>query len=373
MTVRLIKKTWWVDLRIDHVRYRKRSPENSKAGAQAYEAAVRQRLARGEPTDGKLRQDPEPLFRDFAWTWFNDYVLANNKFSEQRAKRSVLNNHLIPFFGRYPVGSITVHQVEQFKASQVRTGVSSSSLRNRLTILSKCLSCAHEWLALTSQLPKIRLPKVLPPRTDYLSGDECEALLAAAEGLSYEMILTTLRTGMRQGEIKGLQWPSIDWQNRNLVVQHSHCDLRKVLDTPKSGRARHIPLDIDVLALLYQRRHTTGYVFQNTGKPFSNKTINLALAEVCRKAGLRRITWHKLRHTFATNVAMRGIPLQIVQHLLGHSTVKTTERYAHVAPSMLRAAIDMLNPKTQSPNTFGQPVGNQWTAALADTSDREAA
>jgi integrase len=105
-----------------------------------------------------------------------------------------------------------------------------------------------------------------------------------------------------------------------------------VLDTPKNGRARHIPLDIDVLALFHRRKRTSGYVFLDDGAPFYSMRLNSLLAEVCAKAGLRRVTWHVLRHTLATSVAMRGVPLQIVQHLLGHSTVKTTERYAHVAP-----------------------------------------
>ena len=216
------------------------------------------------------------------------------------------------------------------------------------------------------------MPKCPPVLTDYLSADECDALLAAAAGLTYELILTTLRTGMRQGEVKGLQWSSIDWQNRSLVVRHSHCDVRGVLDTPKSGRARHIPLDTDVLALLHRRKKAGGYVFMHDGKPLKGAQLNRLLATVCQTAGLRRVTWHVLRHTFATNAAMRGIPLQIVQHLLGHSTVKTTERYAHVAPSMLRDAIDMMNPKTQPGHTFGQPVGNQWNALHAGRQNNHA-
>lgn len=361
MTVRKIKNSWWIDLRVDFVRYRKRSPENSRAGAQAFEATLRQRLARGVCIDRRLGQQRDPPFRDFAWTWFNDYVMANNKFSEQRAKRSILNKHLIPFFGRFPVGSITTHHVDQFKARLVRAGATNKTIRNRLTILRKCLTCAHEWLELERPMPKVHLPKAPSLRTDYLSSDECEALLAASDGITYEMILTTLRTGMRQGEIKGLQWPSVDWQNRSVAVQHSRCDIRKILDTPKNGRTRHIPLDTDVLVLLHKRRQTRGYVFLNHGKPFNGQAINKRLAETCEKAGIRRVTWHILRHTFATNVAMRGVPLQIVQHLLGHSTVTTTERYAHVAPSMLRVAIDLMNPRHQH---YGQPAGNQWDAMM---------
>jgi len=175
------------------------------------------------------------------------------------------------------------------------------------------------------------------------------------------MIFMTLRTGMRQGEVKGLQWSSIDWQNRSVVIRHSHCDIRKVLDTPKSNRERHIPLDIDVYEMLHRRKESTGYVFLDVGKkPFNSPRLNLRLAKACQKAGLRRITWHVLRHTFATQLAMRGTPLNIVQALLGHASIATTMRYAHVAPSALRTAIDMLNPRQMLQGELGQPVGNQW-------------
>jgi Phage integrase family len=73
--------------------------------------------------------------------------------------------------------------------------------------------------------------------------------------------------------------------------------------------------------------------------------------------GLRNIGWHTLRHTFASQLAMRA-PLHVVQTLLGHSTITTTMRYAHVAPSALRTAIDMLGGKEAFNVDFGQPVGN---------------
>src|SRR5262249_19823275 len=154
-----------------------------------------------------------------------------------------------------------------------------------------------------------------------------------------EMILTGLRTGMRQGELKGLQWSSIDWQNRSVVVRHSRCDYRKTLDSPKSNRERHIPLDDSVYEMLNGRRQQSGYVFTDTSaEAFEKQRLIRRLTEVCRKAGLRRITWHVLRHTFASHLAMRGVPLHIVQTLLGHSNIAMTMRYAHVAPSALRPA-----------------------------------
>jgi integrase len=287
-------------------------------------------------------------------------VLPNNKFSEQRAKKGILKLHLIPFFGKMPMRTITTHHVEQFKAHQVKVGVASKTLRNRLTVLSKCLSCAHDWQKLDAPPPKVKWPKCPPPKTDYLSPEECELLLSNSSGVINEMVLAALRTGMRQGELKGLQWSSIDWQTRSVAIRHSYCDVRKVLDTPKSNRERHIPLDMDVLEMLHRRKKNTGYLFLDGSKPFNSPRLNHRLAKVCQKAGLRKITWHVLRHTFASQLAMRGVPLNTVQALLGHSSIMTTMRYAHVAPSTLRFAIDMLNPKTAAHADFGQPVGNHW-------------
>ena len=65
---------------------------------------------------------------------------------------------------------------------------------------------------------------------DYLSPDECELLLAHADGVIREMLLTALRTGMRQGELKGLQWSSIDWQNRSITVRDSCAIARRSWD-----------------------------------------------------------------------------------------------------------------------------------------------
>jgi integrase len=362
MAVRLLKQSWWVDCTANGTRYRKRSPENSRAGAAAYEATLRQRLARGEPIDRSTHvAEQQQGFEGFAKQWFEEYVIPNNKYSEQRTKKYLLNAFLVPFFGKMQLARITAHDIERYKAHEIKNGVTNKTLKNRLTVLSKCLTTAYEWLELGTRPPKIKWPKCPPTPTDYLSPEECELVLSHADSVVYEMILTALRTGMRQGELKGLQWSSIDWQNQSLAVRHSRCDYRKVLGSPKSNRERHIPLDTDVYEMLFNRKKSTGYVFEDADRePFDNKRLNRRLAAICKKARLRKITWHILRHTFASHLAMRGVPLTTVQTLLGHSNITTTMRYAHVAPSTLRTAIDMLNPKRLANADFGQPVGNRW-------------
>jgi integrase len=365
MTVRRIKKSWWVDFRHEHARYRKRSPDNSQAGAKAYEATLRQKLARGERIDAPEVTEQAHTLAQFADKWFEEYVVPNNKHQEQRMKRYILNSSLVPFFGRMPLEKITTQHIEQYKAYTLKQGVKAKTLNNRLAVLGKCIRTAYEWHKLQGVQPKIVLLRCPPPTTGFLSPDECALLLSKAEGVVQDMMLTALRTGMRQGELRGLQWSSIHWENRTITVRHSLNDRTKKLESPKSNRERHIPIDIDVYSILFRRKKDTGYVFSDAdGKPFDSQYIIRRLDEARSKAGLRKFTWHSLRHTFASQLAMKGAPLHAVQALLGHSSISTTMRYAHVAPSALRTAIDMLNPKTAMHTAFGQPVGNQWSEAI---------
>lgn len=360
MAVRRLRSSWWVDISFNRARYRRRSPINTKSGALEFEATLRSRLAHGEPLDGPLPHDAdEQTFEEFCVKWFEDYVTPTNRYSEQRAKAYILHASLIPFFGKTPIARVTTLQIERYKAAEIRAGTSSKTLKNRLAVLNKCLVNAYDWLELPGKRPIITWPRPAPPRTHYLSGEECEKLLSHADGTLREMILMSLRTGMRQGELKGLQWTSIDWDTGGVVIRHSLRDHGKALEAPKGNRERYIPLDAALRDALYRRRKSAGYVFVDaSGQPFNEPRLNRWLTSACKKAGLRRITWHVLRHTFASQLAMKGVPLHIVQTLLGHTNVTTTMRYAHVAPSALRPAIEMLSAPRKHP--LGQPAGNEW-------------
>jgi integrase len=361
MAVRKFRHTWWIDFQFNDTRYRKRSPENTRTGALAYEAMLRHKLARGLPIGKLVDEKQEQTFEEFARQWLVQYVTTNNKPSEQRNRRYIMNSVIIPFFGGKRLKEITARTIEQYKAIKLKEGLSNKTIKNHLTLLNRCLATAYEWLALSGSPPKIRWPKCAPPDMNFLSFDECELLLSAAEGLDYEMILTALRTGMRQGELKGLQWSSINWENRSIAVRHSLDSYTKALLSPKSNRIRHIPMDADVYEVLFWRKKETGYVFSDReGRPFLHNRLNVRLRKVCAKAGLRKIGWHTLRHTFASHLAMRGVPLTAVKELLGHSSITTTMRYSHLAPSTLRSAINLLNPKSLADESFGQPGVNRW-------------
>jgi len=358
VSVRKIRNSWWVDFRFDDVRYRKRSPENSQSGAKAYELLLRQRVARGEPLVGQS-QDPsrhEPTFCEFSEKWYKTYVLTNNKPSGQDSKRNVLHAHLVPYFGRMKLNEITSLHIEQFKASRLGSGLAPQSVNNHLTVLGKCLRCAEEWGEL-EHVPKMKKLKVPPQKFDFLSREESETLLAAIDDPRwYVLVLLALRTGLRVSEMLGLEWCDVDIDRALVTVRRSI--VKGIISSPKSNRERHVPLTPQLRDALKKIQQPCGSIFcDGNGKVWSYFKLKTALKKFCKKAGLRVIGWHKLRHTFASQLVAAGVSLKATQELLGHSSISMTLRYAHLAPSALRSAVEVLeNPQVVS-------IGQQMVSA----------
>lgn len=361
MSTRKIRNSWWVDFRCGGVRYRKKSPENSRAGAAVYETMLRQRLTRGEPIDGRSQEHSQvmPSFEEFAATWYTTYVKTNNKASEQKSKMVTLKAHLIPFFGHMRLDEITSLKVEEYKAQKLKVGLAPKSVNNHLTILAKCLHTAEDWIELPAS-PKIKHLKVPPQHFDFLSPSDSQRLLDSIKDIRwYAMVLVALRTGLRLGELLGLEWSDIDLEAKLLTVRHSI--VRGVVGPPKNNRERHVPLTSEVTDALVALAPSQGIVFyrRTPGHAMNHETPRKNLLKMCKVAGLRPIGWHVLRHTFASHLVAAGASLKAIQELLGHSDVRTTMRYAHLAPTALREAVALLDRSRDNKlPDFGQPVGN---------------
>jgi integrase len=339
MSVRKLRNSWWVDFRHDHTRYRLKSPENSRAGAHAYEALLRQRTARGEPV--AQTRASRVRFDEFAAQWMTTYVAANNKPTEQRAKRIALARHLLPAFGHLSLEDVTARRVEEYKASRLATGLRAKTVNNQLAILSRLLGSAVEWGALETA-PRVRLLKAPIPVFSVLTEHQAEDLMAATDPEWRDMVLLALRTGMRVGELCALRWEDVDLARGQIAVRRSIA--QGIESTTKSNRVRHVPLADDVVDALRSRRHTEALLFPaKHGGHLRHCVADRALKRQCARAGVRAIGWHALRHTFATLLAAKGVPLHVVQQLLGHATIHMTLRYAHVLPSSFEAALKVLN------------------------------
>lgn len=136
-----------------------------------------------------------------------------------------------------------------------------------------------------------------------------------------------------------------------------------VVDTPKSGKSRKIPLNDTVVEVLKAHKHLRSeQVFcQEDGSMLTDGQIKWPLYRIRRRAGIVDVAWHDLRHSFASHLAMKGKSLKAIQELLGHSTIEMTMRYAHLAPAVLRDAVDALDQPNSTP-TAQEPAASREPA-----------
>lgn len=166
----------------------------------------------------------------------------------------------------------------------------------------------------------------------YLSADEEKALLEACRPPIRAIVVCALHTGMRKGEILSLLWKDVDFEQRLIKVEQT-----------KTHSKKYIPMNDTLLALLkgLPRYEGCDHVFPNEdGKPYVE--IDANWYRTLRRAGLN-VRFHDTRHTFASRLTQAGVPLKVVMELLGHKTMKMTERYAHLAPENLRDAVAFLD------------------------------
>lgn len=149
------------------------------------------------------------------------------------------------------------------------------------------------------------------------------------------MVLVSINTGIRQGELFNLRWQSVDLDRANLTVSG---------DSAKSGKTRHVPLNKeaqDTLKNWKKQIIDSALVFPNaTGQPFDN--VKRAWAGLLENSDIESFRWHDMRHHFASRLIMAGVDLNTVRELLGHGDIKMTLRYAHLAPEHKANAVAKL-------------------------------
>jgi len=332
-----------VDITHDSKRYRKVSPDNTKEGAKAYEALLRRKLATGEEISKREEVIAEiPKLSEFTEQWFNIYVKNNNKVSEIKGKYYIFNKHILPFFGDKKLDKIGPLSIGEYINAVSKKGLSNKTINNHLTALRTCLNTAKDW-GILGDAPKIKQLKTPPSSFVFLSLVESEALLESATGFWKLMILTALKTGLRLGELRGLKWEDIDFTRRVLTVKRSIYKKDEV-GPPKSNKYRVIPLSNGLYYALLSERKERGFVFQyKLGLNIRNDICRNELFRICDRAGIKRISWHPLRHTFASRLIQRGVNPVVVKSLLGHSDIRTTMIYCHIDFATLQTSVNILD------------------------------
>ena len=231
---------------------------------------------------------------------------------------------------------IDVKLVERWQAKRINSGISPWSVKRDIAALRAMLSKAVEWGHLeTHPLAALKAPQAPDNiRIRYLSKEEGKRLQAALEAKETPAYLRTivtlaLNTGLRRGELLKLDWSSVDLKAKLLTV---------TAQTAKSSKTRHVPLNKKALAAL----KTWKKPINRKGPVFGLGDIKKSWRTLLKLAEITDFRFHDLRHTFASRLVMAGIDLNTVRELLGHSDIRMTLRYAHLAPEHAAAAVEVL-------------------------------
>ena len=174
----------------------------------------------------------------------------------------------------------------------------------------------------------------------FLNGDEISAILSAADQVMEAVIKIFLYTGIRRSELTYLEWEDVDFKNRLMTVQSKP----EQGFHPKSYKPRSIPINPELERTLLDLSQKGRYVFDNgNNQPLHYpNTYYKKLMQTMKKLGIKNANLHTLRHTFASHLVMSGVDIRTVQELLGHSSIKVTERYSHLCPTHTRRAVETL-------------------------------
>ncbi len=278
-------------------------------------------------------------FEDLAEDWYSSGKLKRDwSLSTRRDYRSVLDHHLIAHFGELRIESIRSTRVESWRDEQVsERGMSRRNANKLLAILHGIFEHAvrkHGLLANpVKDVEKLR-ESYDAERFDFYSPEEVRELVAkASDAQDGAVYLTASFSGLRRGELIGLLWEDVDFENHSLRVWET-VTLRE-RGRPKSRKSRTVPMVEDVAsalqALKERERHTQPKdpVFANEeGEAIDGSALRRRYIEDLDRAGLRFLRFHDLRHTFGS-LAINSVSIVQVQAWMGHSDIKTTMRYLH--------------------------------------------
>jgi len=250
---------------------------------------------------------------------------------------------LEPVIGQRPLKDIGPLHLERVKKNMAEAGRAPRSIQYCLAVARQVFNQARKLGLFRDEAPTSMVKKPNPDnqRLRFLTQAEAKALLedlAAASPDLHDMALLSLHTGMRSGEIRSLAWGDVDLEQKMITMR----------DT-KNGRTRHVPLTgpaTDMLAARRDGQKPSALAFPGQhGQrrvPFC-KAFRSAISRLGLNEGVtdrrQRVTFHSLRHTYASWLVMQGTPLYTVQRLMGHRTSAMTERYSHLAPDHLRQAV----------------------------------
>ncbi len=354
---------WQADIRVrllDGSLHRERVRAPGKTRAQALRWARQrevyllrhgvQRRESEEKQQERHRAASVPTFAEFMPRFFQDHVLANRLSpTTQQSYASTIKNHLMPVLADVRLDRVAARHTQALK----RARAAASTVNLVLKHLKVILNAAARW-GVIERVPAIKPLKQPERHPVFYDFGDYRRLVSGAAGLGPDMLAAVRLggdAGLRCGEMLGLRWANVHLERGKLLV----CDnlVRTgegewVLRVPKGGRPRWVPIS-DPLgkALRAVERRGEHVLTYRTGRHLVRSTITRWLARAQRDAGLERAGVHVLRHTFCSQLVLRGVHVRTIQKLAGHAKLSTTEVYMHLVTEAEEDAIRRLREDEQ--------------------------
>lgn len=316
--------------------------------------------------DVDLTEDCRMTLGEWLDKWLDEYMIFTIRESTLDSYRAMVKNQVKPFIGGKQIASLTTADMQKFynkikKEGRVREHpihgktLADSMVRGIHMMLHEALDTAvKERLIAKNPTNGTTVPKCNYPEKQILGDDQLETFLKAIKGHEYwcDFFYVEVMTGLRRGEICGLKWQDINFEENKLQVKRS-VSVKKgggvsIGETKTETGVRCIQMPPSVAELLKSKKQTaiTEWVFPHflhPEQPISPATAYRKLKIILKHAGLPLIRFHDLRHTFATHATHGGVDPKTLAGILGHTNASfTLDTYTHVTNDMQKAASNIV-------------------------------
>jgi len=335
------RKEFLIDISPEGRRYRRHVGPN-KRSAEDILAKKRADVAEGKHLDKR----PKRSFRSLS-DWARKYLDIKEKAGRKDLElRSYYIRLFCTRFHGYTLDRVEAADVERWRDELRERGNKPATIRNALAYIGNFFAEALK-RGLVEKTPcrYVERPPRSEGRTRFLSPVEADELLNACPRWLADVVGIALETGFRRGEILSLRRSDLHYD----LGENGLISLRK--EETKSQKPRHIPMTPRAKEILRGIHPNLSHPFVFSGPdelPLGKGTLHYHFQKACRKAGLEDIHFHDLRHTVGSWLVQRRVPLYEVSQILGHASLQTTQRYAHLAPEHLAAGMEALSISPQT-------------------------
>ncbi len=331
---------WWVDLTdASGKRVRRSTGTTDRKEAEGLEAKWKLETFKQQQWD----EQPSRTFDEVMLPYLNE-TMHRRRQGEHRVR--TIAKPLFRAFTGANLNELRMTDIRSYIRERRSIGRAASTINKEIGLLSAAINYARREWGWDIPNPVAGCRQKEPEgRLRWITREEAERLIRAASRNSraphlVDFIRLALHTGCRRGELLHLEWHRVDLDSKLVFFEPEHT---------KTGKRRYVPLNKEASQAIVDRMRFRNEHCANSPWVFCDKKGNRitdlkhSFTSACQHAGIKDYLIHDMRHTCAAWLVSAGVPLAEVRDLLGHSTIKMTERYAHLAPENVRAAVAKLD------------------------------